>query len=134
MLSAIYLYDNTETAVEIKQLGWNKSDSLSGETASSMKESSSRSVTMASSASTDTMTKVRVKGTDNYYLRPCRRFTQTVRICSSSRRMFIHGDNHSSITLKHYCEMMSDVFGDNAKVGVMYLFATLFRDIVTSYT
>ena len=49
-------------------------------------------------------------------------------------RMFIHEDNHSSITLKHYCEMMSDVFGDNAKVGVMYLFATLFRDIVTSYT
>lgn len=49
-------------------------------------------------------------------------------------RLFIHDENHSSINLPDYAKMMAGVFGDNAKVGLMYLFATLFRDIITSYT
>lgn len=129
-----YLYDNTETAVEIKQLGWNKSGFFVWGNGI-VYEGKFLPVDDYGIVRIDRYNdKGEVKGTDNYYLPAMSKIYTDRKDMFKFERMFIHEDNHSSITLKHYCEMMSDVFGDNAKVGVMYLFATLFRDIVTSYT
>lgn len=48
-------------------------------------------------------------------------------------RRFVHL-NYSSISLKEYFSKLVGVFGDNAKVGICFLLATLFRDIITGYT
>jgi hypothetical protein len=40
----------------------------------------------------------------------------------------------NKIPLYDYSELLVDVFGDNAKVGIAFLLATLFRDVVVSYT
>ena len=48
-------------------------------------------------------------------------------------RRFVHL-NYSSISLKEYFTKLVGVFGDNAKVGICFLLATLFRDIITGYT
>ena len=40
----------------------------------------------------------------------------------------------SEISLLEYTTKLVDVFGNNAKVGICFLLATLFRDVVVSYT
>ena len=40
----------------------------------------------------------------------------------------------NKIPLYDYCSLLVEVFGDNAKVGIAFLLATLFRDVVVSYT
>lgn len=130
-----YLYDNTETAVEIKQLGWNSSGFFVW---------GNGIVVDGKFLKVDDYGIVRVDryndkgelaGTDNYYLPAMSKIYTDRRDMYKFERMFIHNDdNHSSITLSNYCMMIADVFGDNGKCGIMFLFATLFRDIVVSYT
>jgi hypothetical protein len=43
-------------------------------------------------------------------------------------------EGHSSISLPDFARMMADVFGNNAKIAVCYLLASIFRDVITSYT
>ena len=38
------------------------------------------------------------------------------------------------ISLRDYAVKLIDVFGDNAKVGICFLLATLFRDVVAGFT
>ena len=129
-----YLYDNTETAVEIKQLGWNQAGFFVW---------GNGIVTGGKFLDVDEYGICRVDRydvdgkptrTDNYYLPAMSRIYADQRAMYKFERQFIHDQNHSSVTLPRYCEMMAGVFGDNAKVGVMFLLATLFRDIVVSYT
>lgn len=44
-------------------------------------------------------------------------------------RLFQH-ENRSAITLYDFAKKVIDVFGDNGKVGLCFLFASLFRDII----
>ena len=48
-------------------------------------------------------------------------------------RKFIH-TNYSAVTMRDYSEKLIKVFGDNAKVGICFLLATLFRDIIVGQT
>jgi len=129
-----YLYDNTETAVEIKQLGWNHAGFFVWGNGI-VYDGKFLKVDDYGIVRIDRYNdKGEIAGTDNYYLPAMSKIYAGQKDMFKFERMFIHDDNHSSITLKNYCNMMADVFGDNAKVGIMYLFATLFRDIVTSYT
>lgn len=50
-----------------------------------------------------------------------------------NERKFVHL-GFSTISLKDYLTKMVTVFGDNAKVGICFLFATLFRDIIKEVT
>lgn len=129
-----YLYDRTETAVEIKQLGWSHTGFFvwgNGIVADGQFLPVDDYGTVRIDRTDD---KGKVQGTDNYYLPAMSKIYADRKDMFKFERMFIHDDSHSSISMEGYCRMMADVFGDNAKVGVMFLFATLFRDIVTSYT
>lgn len=129
-----YLYDNTETAVEIKQLGWNHAGFFVWGNGI-VYDGNFLKVDDYGIVRIDRYNdKGEIEGTDNYYLPAMSKIYAGQKDMFKFERMFIHDDNHSSISFKNYCIMMADVFGDNAKVGIMYLFATLFRDIVTSYT
>lgn len=44
-------------------------------------------------------------------------------------RLFQH-ENRSAITLTDFAQKVIDVFGDNGKIGLCFLFASLFRDII----
>lgn len=48
-------------------------------------------------------------------------------------RKFVHNDT-SEITLRQYSDLLVKVFGDNAKVGICFYLATLFKDIVVGVT
>ena len=48
-------------------------------------------------------------------------------------RKFIH-TNYSAVTMRDYAEKLIKVFGDNAKIGICFLLATLFRDIIVGQT
>lgn len=129
-----YLYDNTETAVEIKQLGWNHAGFFVWGNGIVF-DGKFMKVDDYGIVRIDRYNdKGEVEGTDNYYLPAMSKIYAGQKDMFKFERMFIHDDNHSSISLYNYTTMMAKVFGDNAKVGIMYLFATLFRDIVTSYT
>ncbi len=129
-----YLYDNTETAIEIKQLGWNHAGFFVWGNGI-VYDGKFLKVDDYGIVRIDRYNdKGEIAGTDNYYLPAMSKIYAGQKDMFKFERMFIHDDNHSSISFKNYCIMMADVFGDNAKVGIMYLFATLFRDIVTSYT
>lgn len=129
-----YLYDRTETAVEIKQLGWNHAGFFVWGNGI-VHEGTFLPVDDYGIVRIDRSDDMgKVQGTDNYYLPAMSRIYTDRKDMFKFERMFIHDANHSSISMEGYCTMMSDVFGDNAKVGVMFLIATLFRDIVTGYT
>ena len=48
-------------------------------------------------------------------------------------RKFIY-TSYNNVSLREYSEKLIRVFGDNAKVGLCFLFATLFRDIISGQT
>lgn len=129
-----YLYDNTETAVEIKQLGWNRAGFYVWGNGI-LSEGCFLPVDAYGIVRIDRYDdKGEVNGTDNFYLPAMSKIYSDRKDMFVFERMFTHEENHSSIELPAYCKMMADVFGDNAKVGFMYLVATLFRDIIISYT
>lgn len=135
-LSALgdYLYDNTETATEIKQLGWNQSGFFVWGNGI-FKDGKFMKVDDYGICRIDRYDdNGNIKGTDNYYLPAMSKIYTERKDMFKFERLFIFDENHSSISLPDYSRMMATVFGDNAKVGLMFLFATLFRDIVTSYT
>ena len=49
------------------------------------------------------------------------------------QRSFVHS-NLNGITLKEYVSRVIDVFGDNGKVAFAFLLATLFRDVIVTRT
>lgn len=71
---------------------------------------------------------------DNYYLEGASNIYAEEKSYFGFERQFIYPEGHSSITMGKLCNMMQEVFGDNAKVAVCYLLSSLFRDLITSYT
>lgn len=128
-----YLYENTESAIEIKQLGWNKEGFFVWGNGIYVHNHF---------IEVDDYGIVRIEKTkdnkhietDCYYLPAMSKIYSDERELFKFERMFIFDENHSSISLHNYADMMISVFGDNAKVGLMFLFATLFRDVIISYT
>lgn len=120
----MYLYEQTETAVEIVQLGWQDKGFwaygngvfFGGEW-----------------IGTDDFGIVRLEGIGNYYLPAYSKIYKGETKLFQFERQFIHTDI-STVTLREYTDRMIAVFGDNARVGICYLLATLFKDVVTAIT
>ena len=119
-----FLYEVTETATEIKQLGWQREgffafgngiwDGIQFHTI-------------------DNMGIVRLGEKGNFYL-PA--FSQQYRLDTKLykfEKTFVHLA-YSSIPLQEFTSQIFRVFGDNGRVGFCFLLATLFRDIVTAET
>lgn len=118
----MFLYEQTETAVEITQLGWQRKGFFAF----------GNGAFDADWHPVDEYGIVRLKS-GNYYLPASSKiYRDDVKLFQFERR-FIH-TNYSAVTLREYSEKLIKVFGDNAKVGICFLLATLFRDVVAGYT
>lgn len=113
-----YLYEKTETCIEIAQLGWQKTGFFA----------------WANGIYNGQFIKIDsygiVKHDDkNYYLPALSSIYKGEEGLFMSERRFIHRDNNS-ITLTDYSQRLIDVFGDNAMIALCFYFATLFRDYI----
>ncbi len=121
----MYLYEKTETAIEITQLGWQRKVFFAF---------GNGCFYNGNWYDTDEYGIVRL-GNDlgNYYLPANSRIYRDETKLFAFERRFVHL-NLGGISLHDYTEKLIDVFGDNGKVGICYLLATLFRDVVAGYT
>ena len=114
-----YLAKVTETAVEVKQLGWNRAGFYcfcNGV----LEEGQWQPI--------DEMGIVRLKA-GKFYLPAMSQLYKDSTELFTNERKFRHM-NYSKISLHDYFAKIIEVFGDNAKVGLAFYMATLFRDIV----
>jgi DNA primase catalytic core len=120
-----YLYDGTPSADEIKQLGWQKKWGFyawgnGGMDGDKFVEADKYGVIQIR----DQKFYIPGKGldtaenTNGYQL----------------QRKFQYAGKAKHISMKEYSELLVKVFGDNAKVGLCFLLASLFKDIVTNVT
>lgn len=115
-----YLYDDTPSADEIRQLGWQKrwgffawgNGGMDGET-----------FTKASAYGVFKMKDRR------FYLPGCAADTAVNTTGYVTERRFVYL-NTNDISLGDYVKLYLKVYGDNAKIAFCFLVATLFKDIV----
>lgn len=114
-----YLAKVTETAVEIKQLGWQKQGFYcfcNGAQEDGIWQP------------VDAMGIVRLKA-GKFYLPAMSQLYKDSTELFTNERKFRHM-TYSNISLHDYFQKIVEVFGDNAKIGLSFYLATLFRDIV----
>ncbi len=120
----MFLYEQTETALEIVQLGWQKQNFFAyGNGIYADKKW----------YPVDDYGIVRLDDERNFYLPAFSRIYREEQKLFQFERKFVHL-GYSGISLSEFSKKLVAVFGDNAKVGISYLLAALFRDIITSYT
>lgn len=120
----MFLYEQTETALEIVQLGWQKQGFFAyGNGIYADKKW----------YTTDEYGIVRLEDERNFYLPAFSRiYTEDAKLFQFERK-FVHL-NYSGISLLDFAKKLVAVFGDNAKIGICFLLAALFRDVITSYS
>lgn len=120
----MYLYEQTETAVEITQLGWQDKGFwafgngvfFGGEWIEA-----------------DDFGIVRLGETGNFYLPAYSKIYKGETKLFQFERQFIY-TQINTVTLREYTDKMIEVFGENAKVGICFLLATLFKDVIIAIT
>lgn len=119
-----FLYEKTETAAQIKQLGWNKKGFYAfgngiyyGGKFSEVNEYGI----------------VHLDEKGNYYLPAFSQIYKENADYFRFERQFVHF-NFSMILLRDFTRQLFLVFGDNGKIGFCFYLATLFRDIITLTT
>lgn len=119
-----YLYEMTETATEITQMGWQRAGFFAfgngifdGETF----------------IKADDYGIVRLKDKGNFYLPSSSKIYKDDVKLFTFEKQFVHLDV-SSVTLEEFSRQLFRVYGDNGRVGFCFYLATLFRDIITSST
>lgn len=118
----MFLYEQTETALEITQLGWQRKGFFAF--GNGCFDTEWHPV--------DEYGIVRLKS-GNYYLPASSLiYREDVKLFQFERK-FIY-TNYNAVSLRDYVEKLIAVFGDNAKVGFCFLLATLFRDIIAGIT
>ena len=113
-----FLYEKTESCIEITQLGWQKNGFYA----------------WANGLYNGEFKKVDENGIvrhddKNYYLPAFSSIYKGEDGLFMSERRFIHRDSNK-ITLREYSKRLIDVYGDNAIVALCFYFATLFRDFL----
>ena len=119
-----YLYEQTETAEEIVQLGWQPKGRFFA---------FGNGIFDGEWHPIDEYGIVRLEDRGNFYLPAASLIYKNETKLFQFERRFVHL-SYNTIKMKEYFQCMIDVFGDNAKVGICFLLATLFRDVITGYT
>lgn len=117
-----YLYEQTETALEITQLGWQRQGFFAygnGCYDGEWHEADQYGI-------------VRLKG-GNYYLPGCSVIYRDDAKLFQFERRFVY-THYNNISLRDFADKLITVFGDNAKVGLCFLLAALFRDVIAGQT
>lgn len=119
-----YLYENTETAEEITQLGWQKGGFFAF---------GNGIYNGGLWHPADNFGIVRLTDGRNFYLPATSQIYRTEPKLFQYERSFVHlGKGESS--LQEVARQIETVFGDNGIIGICFLLATLFRDIITDTT
>jgi len=118
-----YLYDQTETASIVRQLGWNSA----GFYAWGNGIWASGDFTAA-----DEFGIVRLEG-KNWYIPAASRLYAADPLSFERERKFVHL-RLQEVQAGDYLQKFAAVYGDNGRIGLMYWVASLFRDIVVSHT
>ncbi len=117
-----FLYEKTETAVEITQLGWQRAGFYAfGNGAFSDNQW----------LPTDEYGIVRIKDIGNYYLPSNSKIYKNDVKLFVFEKQFVHL-NLSSVSIDDFTKQLFKVYGNNGRVGFCFYLATLFRDVVTS--
>lgn len=115
-----YLYEKTETAMQVKQLGWNRKGFYAfGNGIFDGK----------SFHAVDDYGIVRLGDKGNYYLPAYSKIYKEKTDYFKFERQFVHL-HFSMVSLQEFTRQLFLVFGDNGRVGFCFYLATLFRDIV----
>lgn len=117
-----YLYEKTETATEITQMGWQRAGFYAF---------GNGVVFNGVFQETDENGIVRLKDKGNYYLPSNSKIYKADPKLFTFEKQFVHL-NLSSVTLTLFTDQLFKVYGDNGRVGFCFYLATLFRDVVTS--
>lgn len=117
-----YLYEKTETATEITQMGWQRAGFYAF---------GNGVVFNGVFQETDENGIVRLKDKGNYYLPSNSKIYKADPKLFTFEKQFVHL-NLSSVTLTQFTDQIFKVYGDNGRVGFCFYLATLFRDVVTS--
>nr|DAY94238.1 MAG TPA: DNA primase, catalytic core [Caudoviricetes sp.] len=118
-----FLYEQTETATEITQLGWQRNGFYAF----------GNGIYDGKWHPVDEYGIVRLEKEGNFYLPASSRIYANDDKLFQFERRFVHL-NYNQVTLKDFSTKMIAVFGNNAKVGLCFLLATLFRDIIVNNT
>ena len=124
-----YLFDITGTAIKVKQYGWQKGGFWAFGNGCIYEDEWIPADNMGIVHLHDTEKKL-----DNYYLQGASDLYAQDTSYFNFERQFVMPEGHSSISLPDFSRMMASVFGDNAKVAICYLLASIYRDIITGYT
>lgn len=118
-----YLYEKTETAEEIRQLGWQRHGFFAFGNGIFFE---------GKFIKVDKYGIVRLP-LGNFYLPASSDIYRNDAKLFQFERRFVH-QGLSTIKLRDFTEQIFLVFGNNGRIGFMFLLATLFRDIVTRVT
>lgn len=119
-----YLYEKTETAVQIVQLGWQRQGFFAYGNGVYFDGIFQK---------VDEYGIVRLPDKGNFYLPAHSKiYCEDIKLFQFERR-FVHLDL-SSTPLRQFTDQIFRVFGNNGKIGFAFFLATLFRDVVTSET
>jgi DNA primase len=112
-----WLYENTESCKEVKQLGWQKEGYWAW----------GNGIFNTDFVPVDDYGIVR-NGKSSFYIPAYSQIFKNEDNLYQFERRFIHMEGN--ITLKEYAKKYVTVFGDNAKIALCYYFAAIFRDII----
>lgn len=119
-----FLYEKTETAIMITQLGWQRQGFYAF---------GNGIFHDGRFLKVDDFGIVRIKDKGNFYLPANSKiYRDDIKLFQFERR-FIH-IGYSSVPLRQFTDQLFKVFGNNGRVGFLFLLATLFRDVVTRST
>lgn len=119
-----YLYEDTPSADEIRQLGWQKRWGFYAWGNGGMEGDKF--------VKADRFGIFQINGR-RFYLPGCAADTASNTGGYQTERKFTYQETND-ITLRDYAQMLIGVYGDNAKVALCFLLASLFRDIVSAVT
>ena len=124
-----YLFDITGTAIRIRQYGWQKRGFWAFGNGCIFENGWYPADHMGIVHLHDAD-----KQLDNYYLQGASDLYAEDTSYFAFERQFVMPEGHSSISLHDFSLMMYDVFGNNAKIALCYLLASIYRDVITGYT
>ena len=117
-----FLYEKTETASQIKQMGWQREGFYAFGNGVFFKNKF---------YTADDYGIVRLPDLGNYYLPSSSKIYKDDARLFTFEKQFVHL-NYSSVTLGEFTTQLFKVFGDNGRIGFAFYLATLFRDVVTN--
>ncbi len=120
-----YLYSRTDTAERIRKLGWNSEDDIFAFGNGILVDGEFRKV--------DDMGIVRGADGKAFYIPATSKMYVNNHEIFQFERLMTHNET-SGVTLNTFATKLIEVFGENARVALCYLFATVYRDVIFSKT